>query len=353
MRKSFFGGSSVIFLNVLLTCLLSGILVAQTLPTPSLPTTTSNWLPSWLKEGVCVVYQMEGGSRVGIGAESSSVYTRGYIVYVILAIQDRVPYGLEISYFRDMRGSYSIKQDVKALDARRTFLYIDPNDVRQFLSERQLQAQYGIVVEGGPLPDGTFYFATTRRSQDEITTQSFVYTADGAIKVASITKQHANGADAGKLTLVGIYQTNLPKLTLPSVARESPTYVLAYQNLFGQLEPWAYSKVTSAQVDRSVVRYSVTASGRVSRNYEVVGTPLFGPFYINPELLKNQMIVSVPDIGFSFRVTGTGPNGGSLVTIFFENQPAAHMEYDTRTGLLLLHEFMEISFRGVIMLVDR
>lgn len=98
-----------------------------------------------------------------MGTESSSAYFLGYTVHVVLTILDKTPYSLEIVYSRDMRGSYNGKASVKPLKAWKSFLYIGTASVQEFLKARQLRAKCGIVAEGGPLPDGAFYFATTHK----------------------------------------------------------------------------------------------------------------------------------------------------------------------------------------------
>lgn len=45
------------------------------------------------------------------------------------------------------------------------------------------------------------------------------------IQKVAYTKRITPDADASEITLVGIYQLNLPKLALPKVSRQTPTYV--------------------------------------------------------------------------------------------------------------------------------
>lgn len=43
-------------------------------------------IPSWVKEGVCLVYKIELGSHVGIGVESSAVALMGYSICIVTRV---------------------------------------------------------------------------------------------------------------------------------------------------------------------------------------------------------------------------------------------------------------------------
>lgn len=335
----------LIFLSLLTT------LVAQDLPNFANQQALWAELPGWIKEGVCIVYQLQAGVRTGYGAENLSASGVGYRVYLVTNIVEKKVYGIRFDYDRDpVRGLFSYKTSQTLLNVATEFLYMPLSVVQQALSERDIYAQYGVYVEGGQTGKGIYYFAITRKGQSEVTVSSYELTEEGIIRKATHTRQSLQGADAANLTLVGIYQIRLPKLSLPPAAKQSLYYSVVY-GAYGVTVPWSQVQITPTNVEGSVIHIRMSHTGRISNVLNVIGNEYLGPHYINPELLKIEKIISIPDIGFEMRTAGYGQNGGIVVATIFENRVVAISEYDPHSGVLISSQFMDRDFLYTVQLL--
>lgn len=294
-------------------------------------------IPSWVKEGTCVVYKLEGGTRVGKGAESSAVYGTGYSIYLVTSISNNKVIGIvyNIQYY-PTSGDWSFFSQMQVLNKVGAGLYLHPKIIEQALKDRELFAQYGISVEGGPIGKDLYYFAITTRTQDEITTTADTFTSEGLIKKSTITRQNPQGGDAGKKELIGVYNISLPQnLKIPDIVRQKVIYSLS--TVIMGISSYAGSVSYSlTNIEGKLVNFVTQSTiGYSSSSGKAIGDPLIGPFYINPALLKRNPIITIPQIGFSLSTAGYGPNGGILVVLSISGQPLSQSEYDPNTGLLL------------------
>lgn len=292
-------------------------------------------IPSWIREGTCVVYNTEVGTRVGIGAESSAGIMAGYSIYIVTTIQKDRVYGIKYEIFRDSRTrEWIINSNILLLNTPGVGLYIHPKIVEQTLKERDFYAQNGIIVEGGPIGKDLYYFAVTTQSQDEITTTSEQFTSEGIIQLSTITRKNPRGGEAGRKTLVGIYNLNLPNLSLPDIAKRNVSYAL-YSVIMGITQPLSNANYRLLNVEGNIAIYQINYWGNITRTTTGIGDRFFGPFYINPALLKRKTIISIPQIGFSLDTAGYGQRGEVLVVLYLSGQPLGQSLYDSNTGLLL------------------
>lgn len=297
-------------------------------------------IPSWVKEGVCLVYKTEVGGRVGAGAESSAATLMGYSIYIVTSIQGNKVYGFRYDILSTMRGEWSINSKFTLLNTPASGFYLHPKLVEQALRDRALYAQSGIIVEGGPIGKDLYYFAVTTRTQDEITTTMDQFNSEGIIQKSTITRKNPNGAEAGNRVLMGMYNVSLPKgLTLPQIARTSVSYYYS-SIIMGMASPMGTTSFRFIGEEGKIANYeTISNMGYGTSTGRTVGDVYFGPFYINPILLRKTPIISIPQIGFSMNTAGYGQMGGILVTISISGQPVAQYEFDPNTGLLLNGSF--------------
>ncbi|MEN3185278.1 MAG: hypothetical protein ABDK94_03865 [Atribacterota bacterium] len=326
----------VVILGLLITVLCAQISFAQT-SFDSFPKEVLMPIPSWLQEGVCAVYETKFGGRVGSGAEGSSTTLSGYSIYIATSIQGERVYGFIFDVFADtLRGEWSINPRFQVLNTLGSGFYLHPKVVEKALNDRDLYARYGTTVEGGYAGDDLYYFAITTRSQDEVTTTLDQFRSDGIIQKSTITRQSPNGAEAGDRVLVDIANLPLPRnVELPEVARRDVTYAVG-SGAMGMMSYVGTLIYRFVGVEGKITHYDSTATLNYGTSTsKVVGDAYFGPFYINPVLLNESAIFTVPQIGFSMDVTSYGQGGRVLVTITVSGHPLAQYEYEPDTGLLL------------------
>lgn len=299
-------------------------------------------LPSWVKEGVCVVHAHQGGVQVG-GDVDSSATLGGYTILLVTNIEKDRAYGIEYRIFGSS-GKWSMHSSVKLLNTPMSFFYFPPEIAEQALREKEEYYNQGVIVEGGPVREGLFYFAMTRRGADEETVTSYEYTRDGIIKSSTFTRKSPRGMEIASLNLVGIYEVQLPfHLEAPQIAQQSVTYRVTY-GAMGIWTPRGTLSIEPIGTEGRILRFQLTPTGQMSQTTEVLGTPIIGPFYIHPELLRESTIFAIPDIGFHIGVTGQGQRGGTLVTFSLNGQTLVESEYDSANGLLLSSTHNDFEF---------
>ncbi|MEN2983678.1 MAG: hypothetical protein ABDH25_01460 [Dictyoglomaceae bacterium] len=293
-------------------------------------------IPSWIKEGTCVVYSMEVGSRVGIGAESSAGVASGYHIYIVTTIQNNRVYGITYNLLRDSRsGEWILNSNILLLNTPNAGLYLLPKVVEQVLKDREIYAQYGTIVEGGPIGKDLYYFAVTTQTQDEITTTSEQFTSEGIIQRSTFTRKNPQGGEAGRKTLVGIYNLSFPtNLNFPEIGKRNVSYAL-YSVIMGITQPLSNVNLRFLNIEGNIANYQISYYGRINQTSTVIGDKIFGPYYINPVLLKRKPIISIPQIGFSIDTAGYAQSGGILVVLSLSGTPISQQVYDPNTGLLL------------------
>lgn len=338
------GVASVLFLAITCICALAQITTTQTSRAQLLPPA------DWLKEGVCIVYQTQGGTRVMKGGDASAFSTVGYLIYIVTNVEGDEVYGLEYKFdLNPARGTYSFRWNAKLLNVPWSFIYFPLDQLAKILKEKETYAYQGVSVEGGSIGGGQYYFAMTRQSVDERVVTTYTFREDGLIVKSTYTGQSPTSADAFSNTLIGVYQLRLPSVSLPPVANRSANYD-AYRSTFGIVTPLGQLSLTPVGVLGRVVKYKATTLSGLTTT-ETYGTHIIGPHYVHPELLKLREFLTVSEIGFKHAVTGTGPNGGVVVTIYVGNWPVAAGEYDPRTGLLLSFQRSDMDSAEFYLLV--
>lgn len=297
-------------------------------------------IPPWVKEGVCVVYTVQTGGRAWEEMGSAIALT-GYTILLVTNVEGKRVYGLEIRLFNPS-GTWNTNTAVKLLNTPFSFLSIAPDVVETILRESERYLEQGILVEGGPVGNDLFYFAmTSQRDNEEIVT-SYEYSRDGVIKRGSFTRRSAKGVEAASVELVGVYEVELPTVSeTPAVAKQSVAYGCS-QGSMGVWVPCGRVELMFEKMDGSISRYRHSVNGQVTQT-TVLGTPLFGPFYLHPELLRRKTILAIPEIDFRIETAGVGQRGGTLVVFSIGGQVASQGEYDPATGLLWNVTFQEMG----------
>lgn len=312
--------------------------------------------PRWVRVGTFVAYGTQAsvvtGSKDGIDA----LTTIGYLLYLVTNVAGGRVYGIEFQFDRDLStGLFSSHWELKELGDLDSFLYFLPELVgrtpaHSTLSDRDSSISIKRV-------EGEVSLFSLRLSRDgETLDTTYFYTSEGVITKALFSRNSSTEAESVSMSLIGIYNVEVPVLTLPDVARQNTTYSLAYGPFTGPSGIYfatAQVRTSFLGADGDIAMYSLRGSGFYTGKTTILGNQLISRFYINPDLLRSLDVFSVPDVGFSLRITGVGRTGGLIVTLFIGNEPVEVNEYDPRTGLLLASQSRDMGLVLVRRLVGR
>lgn len=311
-------------------------------------------LPSWLRVGTFVVYGTQSSAATKNSGEFDAATTLGYLLYLVTNIQDGRVFGIEFQYDRDVAtGLYSSRWELRELGELESFLFFSP----ELFGEGPSESSRGIFdvstanVTIGPSGDVSSFSVQFSEGGEEFAA-SYFYTSDWVITKATYSRRSDTEAESVVISLIGIYELELPALSVPEVAKKNVTYSMLY-GPFGDYFATAFVRSSFVRLDGDIATYSLRGSGFYSGRSTALGNQLISRFYINPELLKLKEIFSLPDVGFSMRVTGFSRSGGLLVTLFIENEPVEVNEYDPKTGLLLNSQSWDMDLIFLKRLVTR
>lgn len=298
----------------------------------------STKVPSWIKPGLVLVYQFQGGS----GDKTAAGTGQGYQIYVVTNIEKDVAYGINFDIFT-AAGYPSYNSSVKSL---KTKVYLDPKEVQEEVRKAQAAGfPQGMKQETGSAGNNLYYYLLESSDFQSMTRYFFVYDKNGLIQKVRILETYGNSSSTViNVDLLGVYQISLPPInTMPSAIKASPNYQLySSVSLFGGMtsfsNPTPFGTVSYSLVKStgSILTFSIQINTSYpSKPSQSYGNQYVGPFYIHPQLLKTNSILNIPQIGFSWTVVGGGQYGGVLTQVQFSGSPIAQFEYDPNSGLLI------------------
>ncbi|AFG35599.1 MAG: hypothetical protein ACK4EZ_08110 [Fervidobacterium pennivorans] len=288
--------------------------------------------PSWVKVGTTFVYRMQ----VGAGTKGESGFTtQGYVIRMVIGIDKTSNYVAvcEWKIMSDLRGNIDYTSQIISEQ------FVELSSLEKFLADLSQTAPYGVQVQGGYLPDGGFYFAYASGDYQGFTRYNYKFNREGILVSSGFLEQSGSSSSVGQMELVFVKDVDLKFRGLSEnliKANPSYQYVVIEQMtgatmLYGQMSV-VYSKTISEGFYSFMVN-NLTNLG--SSQKQILGTNVLGPSYINPDLLKGE-IVNIPEVGFRWVVEGQGQFGGIQTGIYIGGVKVAIYEYSAN-GLLLQH----------------
>ncbi|BAT70856.1 hypothetical protein TST_0046 [Thermosulfidibacter takaii ABI70S6] len=290
-------------------------------------------VPSWVKPGLVVVYNYEGGAATrSYGSPGSGSYGRGYMIFIVHSVSYQKACGLHITLFGGVSSPLVLyNSQVECFDIRQNLsFFVNPNMAAQWLKQRP---PVGCKVAGVP-----GQVALECQRVGEINRVVITYdTRTGLIKetVTGATQYQGGWSSTqASLRFLKMLSISLPNVKAPSIALTSHTYQLYSATVMGTV-PSGQISVTYVGREKNLFVYNIQTPAGLQKAY---GNRYTGPFYIHPALLKRRVILSIPEIGFSIVTDGVGSRGGVVVNHIWNQQIISQTEIDPSTGLLLYQQ---------------
>ena len=284
-----------------------------------MPLTLLGACPDWVKRGLTVSYraQLLAGTKSGGSAGS------GDALFLVEGVDGGKPYGHFFLFANTYGGVFSYGLSGYLTLPNPSF-FVEPREVDRWLKEKPPE---NCRVMGKP---GDITVECKVKGEEQVF--RIKYDRSGLIR-EMITGAWKRGegwySQQVRLSLTGKGEVKLPPSKKPPrVASTSRTYNLYLVSPMGTV-PSGTLQVQYLGKEGSLLKYSLTGTG-YSR--EVYGTPLMGPHYMSPELLKRATIISVPEAGF--QVKATAGVGRTTVRLIYRGNLVEERVYDS-SGLLL------------------
>jgi len=291
---------------------------------PSLLLPQNYPVPNWVKPGLVVVYQHEGGTQSGGGESAAS--GKGFRIDIVTDIEKNTVYGIEFIVLVSPSTYQITFQPFKVMPL---FVFIHPNAVQDLLKKSDMYAKQGIVVRGGRVSENSIWLGIAYN----VSSQDFWISNEGLVQRVQVLVKQREGSAVVMSQNVKHFYIEWPNIKeFPPVARESHTYNI-YTSMYGFTNLAGSSSYRLSNVQGRVARYSILQStSGMSTPTESMGVPSFGPFYIHPSLLKKDVILQIPEIGLVWK-NEQGMYGVDTV-VYFKGQECFRASFDER-GLLM------------------
>jgi len=283
------------------------------------------------------VYQTNMGSGTRIGDDFSGGAAQGYYIYVVTNIDKLNVYSISLLITQSISSGYpSLNLSTELLNGK---IFIDPQEAEDYVKKVKVAGlPPGLKYEFGPYGNNLYYFLIEASDYQSMERILFILDNKGIVqKISILEKQRLSSSTAVELQLVGVYNTNIPQITSPPPAvKFSPTYqfyssVSLFQGYHGMSTPLGMGRF--AALSSSGTLFLIDVQGQVRK--QAIGNYYLGPYYINPQLLRQNSIISISQIGLSWDIVGRGQYGGILTQVNMREYPIAQYEYEPNTGLLL------------------
>ncbi len=296
----------------------------------------SGTIPSWVKEGLVVVYYSEGGAGTGIGTtRGSGAYGSGYRIFVVLSSVGNEIYGLDITLLSSPVSGVFFTSNIEKLGdpIKGGLFFVDPKNTDKIVAKKEAPPK--CKISGNP---GTFILECKDRFSVRKT--MFVYDRKtGLVKEFTVMEVTQDFKGKNSSVMKGKYMKHfyidLPKVKkFPPEALNSRTYRMI-NNMLGM--PFGNIHISFTGVKNGITHYNISMTG-VPVVTKAIGLPLLGPHYINPVLLKRNILLNIPEANFQVSLGGTGYKGGTVLQYIWNGSIILQQEYDPQTGLKL-YEF--------------
>ncbi|WP_448516319.1 hypothetical protein [Pseudothermotoga sp.] len=286
--------------------------------------------PSWVGVGTIFVY----GFQVGVGTRGVEGFTsQGYKIQIVVGIDTQSNYvaGLELTILSDIRGNVDFSTKLSQIQ------FVELRSLEVFLSQLARTVPAGVQIQGGYLAGGEFYFAYSSEDYQGVTRYDYTFSKEGALVSGGFLERSGTSSSVGKMELLTVKSVELGSGRLSEeILRVNPSYqVVQVEQMTGMVMAQFQIDVTfNRRLSEGFYGFLLTSSSGYSTSQaQVLGTELIGPAYINPSLLKGE-ILSIPEIGLRWIVEGQGQMGGVQTAFYVQGVRVAVYEYD-RNGVLL------------------
>jgi len=296
--------------------------------------------PAWIKRGFVAVYSTRLLSGVeGRGGTTSGTAGFGDAVFVVEGVYRGIPYG-HLFLVANSSGGVFFQEKAAAFKLPELSFYLNPGEVDRWLKERPPE---NCKVHG---VKGDVTVECVNRGEKSVL--RIKYDRKGLITYA-LTGAWSSGRGWQSLqaeyALKSTGKLELPEAPMPPEALKPHSYSVFLFTPIGN-SPLGTLEVTPVGKEGGLTTFRISSpeGTRVE-----AGTDLMGPHYVNPELLKREHIISVPEAGFEIRKLGETPQGVA-VGVFYGGQPVEERVYDGRTGLLIRAKVPSVGGYAVITL---
>lgn len=246
-------------------------------------------VPEWVKPGLVVIYQHEGGSQSGGG--ESAVFGNGFRVDIITNVEENGVYGVEFVILISPATYQVTFQPFRVLPLP---VFLHPDAIQDLLDQADVLAQRGIIVRGGRSSDNSIWVSI----EDNTSSTGIWVSSERLVQRFQYLAREQEGSGVVKSQYLKHLYIDWPGVNeFPFVARESHTYDI-YISSYGITSPAGSVSYEVSDIQGEIAQYEATQySFGVSLPLEDMGVPSFGPFYVCLELLKKDVILEVPEIG--------------------------------------------------------
>lgn len=293
-------------------------------------------IPEWVRPGLVVVYQHEGGTQSG----ESALYATGYRILIVTDVQNNVSYGIGITLLIHPT-DYSI---MFTSELNPVPVFVHPQEIQDALDNADVYE--GTVVQGGRDIDNSIWIEIA----DNFSSTAVWISEDGLVKRYQFLERQNQGSGVVRGEYLTHFYIDWPDEDFPPVAQENHTYNI-YSAAFGFMALQGSVSSEFLGVQGNIARYSATYSMGTAfpQKAELIGFPSIGPFYIHPDLLKRDVVLEIPDIGFVWQ-NEPGSYGVDSVIYFngqecyrascYENGLAAEIK-TVQMGLVIVQQLVE------------
>ncbi len=294
-----------------------------------------NPAPAWVKKGLVVVYSMEGGSATNTGTpRASGSYGRGYNIKVVLDLENKVPYGLNIIL---LSSGYSTFFNTKLSNLSLLSFYVNAKEMNRAIQRKETPPNCQLVGNPGKI--------FMRCNQNGLSSKYIVEydTRTGLIKNLVVSQSSVNGnITQSRIRYIKHYYVNLPDVkNFPKSAFESHSYVLYTVTPMGKM-PTGDLNIRYLGKKGHILNYE-TYGQAYPVPIKSIGVLLTGPHYIHPAWLSRKVLLSVPEAGFEILRDGRGERGGVVINYTWQGATILQQELDPKTGLLLYQYYLSMG----------
>ncbi|KUK13988.1 MAG: hypothetical protein H5T91_00150 [Synergistetes bacterium] len=288
-------------------------------------------VPNWVKPGLVVVYQYEGGSQSG----RSAVSGRGFMIDIVTNVENNRIYGIE---FLILVSPSTYEITVQPIKVTPLFVFIHPSQIQDLLGQAGMLAQQGIVVRGGRFSENSIWLEIA----DSVSSTALWVSNEGFVQRFQHLERTPEGSAVVQRQYLKHSYIDWPDIEdFPPVFQESHTYNI-YVSAYGMITPSGNVNYQLLNAQGRILMYRlVQYSSGVPIPSEIMGVPSFGPFYIHPKLLQKGVILEIPEIGFVWQ-NEQGEYGVDSV-VYFNGQACFRASLNER-GLMIRVQYLYGGF---------
>jgi len=297
-------------------------------------------VPEWVKPGLVLIYQQEGGSRsIGASATSGS----GFRINVVTNLENSEIWGIEFLVLTNLSTYQIMVQPFKVMPL---LVFLHPDAIQDLLNQADMLAQQGIVVRSGTVSENSVWVGI----EEDVSSTDIWVSTEGLVQRLQYLVREQEGSGVVQSQYLKHLYIDWPKVNeFPYVAQESHTYDI-YLASYGVTSYAGSVSYELSNVQGGIAGYrAVQYSSGVSLPSEIMGVPSFGPFYVHPELLKKDVILEIPEIALVWQNEQSEYGVDSV--IYFDSQECFRASFD-ESGLLVRAQYLYGGFVIMTELVE-